>query len=110
MKYKNTLQRGSVRYLIFKEGKSFFGVALEFNIVVQGAQPEEAYFFLNEAVRGYLEAARKIKVRPMVLNQKPDTEYEKMWEEYQNRKLQEKYERIINHLPIVSAGWLELAK
>lgn len=110
MKYKNTLQRGSVRYLVFKERGSFFGVALEFNIVVEGTQPEEAFFFLNEAVRGYLEAARKVKVRPMVLNQKPDAEYEKMWEEYQGRKLQEKYERIINRLPIFSAGWLELAK
>ena len=109
-KYKNTLQKGSVRYLIFKDGDTFLGVALEFNIVVEGAHQIEALAFLHEAVQGYLEAASKWKVRPHILNQKPDPEYEKMWEEYQNRKLKEKYELIINRLPIFSAGWLELAR
>jgi len=69
MKYKNTLQKGSVRYLVFKDGTAFFGVALE-----------------------------------------PDPEYEKMWQEYQDRKRKEKYEHIINGLPIFSGGWMELAK
>ncbi|HEY4510157.1 MAG TPA: hypothetical protein VJC15_04225 [Candidatus Paceibacterota bacterium] len=110
MKYKNTLQKGSVRYLIFKDGDTFFGVALEFNIVVEGAHPTEAFFFLDEAVRGYIEAARKVKLRPHILNQKPDPTYEKMWQEYQDRKVKEKYERIINRLPIFNAGWLELAQ
>ena len=34
---------------------------------------------LFEALQGYVEAARKAKLRPMVLNQKADHEYEKMW-------------------------------
>lgn len=109
-KLKNTLHKGSVRYLIFKDGDTFFGAALEFNIVVEAAHQIEALAFLDEAVRGYLEAAKKYKVRPHILNQKPDPEYEKMWQDYQGRKLKEKYERIINRLPIFSAGWLELAR
>lgn len=110
MKHKNTLQQGSIRYLIFKEGDVFFGVALEFNIVIEAAHPMEALLLLNEAVQGYLESARKAKLRSYVLNQRPDEEYEKMWQEYQGRKLKEKYERIVNRLPIFSAGWLELAR
>jgi len=31
-------------------------------------------------IEGYIETARKIKSRPMPLNQKPDKEYEDMWQ------------------------------
>ena len=110
MSTKNTLQKGSVRYLVFKDGDIFFGVALEFNIVVEGAHPMEAMLLLNEAVVGYLESARKYKMRTHILNQKPDPEYEKMWQEYQDRKLKEKYEGIVWGLPIFSGGWMELAR
>ncbi len=110
MKYKNTLQKGSVRYLIFKDGDTFFGVALEFNIVVDGVHPAEVFLLLNEAVQGYIEAARKIKLRPHVLNQKADPEYERMWQVYWDRKLKERYERIVNRLPIFNAGRMELAQ
>lgn len=110
MNYRNTLQRGSVRYLVFRDRDIFFGVALEFNIVVEAAHPMEALLLLHEAAMGYLEAARKVKMRSSILNQKPDPEYEKMWGEYQNRKLKERYERVINDLPIFSGGWLELAR
>lgn len=110
MKHQNTLKKGSVRFLIFRDRESYFGVALEFNVMVEASNPEEAFIFLNEASHGYLEAARKTKLRPKVLNQKTDPEYEKMWQEYQDRKLKEKYEGIVNKLPIFSAGWLEMAK
>ena len=104
MKYKNTLKKGSVRFLIFRDGGTYFGVALEFNVMVEASSPQEAFIFLNEAANGYLEAARKVKVRPNILNQKTDPEYEKMWDEYQHRKLKEKYENMVNKLPIFSAG------
>lgn len=94
-KFKNTLQKGSVRYLVFKDEDIFFGIALEFNVLVEAATQIEALVLLNEATQGYLESARKIKLRPYVLNQKPDPEYEKMWQEYQDRKLKEKYERAL---------------
>ena len=109
MKYKNTLKKGSVRFLIFRDGESFFGVALEFNVTVEGANPQEAFLFLYEAASGYLEAARKAKLRPQVLNQKTDLEYEKMWQANQDAGLKEKYERIVNNLPIFSSGVLDLA-
>lgn len=95
--------------MVFKEGGSYFGAALEFNIMVEAANPQEAFLFLNEAASGYLESARKAKLRPHVLNQKPDAEYEKMWQAHQDAKLKEKYEKIVNNLPIFSSGRLELA-
>lgn len=110
VKYKNTLQRGNVRYLVFKDGGLFFGVALEFNLIVEGTDPTETLLLLNEAVAGYLESARKIKARPMILNQNPDPEYEKMWQNYQDLQLKKKHEKIVSTLPIFNAGWLELVK
>lgn len=77
--FTNTLQKGSVRYVVFKEQDTFFGVALEFNVVVEASSQIEAIVLLNEAIRGYLESARKSKLRPRVLNQVVDTEYEQMW-------------------------------
>jgi len=79
MKYRNTLQKGSVRNIIFREGKTWYGVALEFNIVEAGDDAQEVMILLEEAVRGYLASARKSKLNPIILNQKSDEEYEKLW-------------------------------
>lgn len=92
MKYKNTLKKGSVRYIIFKENKTWYGVALEFNIVEQGDNPEEVMTSLFEAIRGYIEAARKFKLRPMPLNQKSDQEYQNLWNNLKNGKIRRKEE------------------
>ena len=85
-KYKNTLQKGSVRYIVFKEGADWYAAGLEFNIVESGTTPQEAILLLFEALSGYVESAKKIKARPNILNQKPDSEYEQMWKDIQNKK------------------------
>lgn len=77
----NTLEKGRVRYVIFKEADGWYAAALEFNIVEHGDSYEEAWLMLFEAMKGYVDAARKIKARPNILNQKADAEYEKMWKE-----------------------------
>lgn len=85
---KNTLQRGSVRYIVFKDVDTWFAVGLEFNIVEEGSTPQEAQALLAEAIRGYIESARKAKIRvDAILNQKPDIEYEKMWRSLTNKEL-----------------------
>jgi predicted RNase H-like HicB family nuclease len=86
MKYKNTLQKGSVRFIIFRDGDNWYGVCLDFNIVEAGDTPQEATLLLSEAIEGYLESARKIKARPYILNQKPDPEYEEMWDKIEEKK------------------------
>lgn len=85
-KFKNTLQKGSVRCIIFKEGDAYYAVALDFNIVEAGDTPREVMLFLFEAIAGYVEAARKIKARRHILNQKTDPEYEEMWRRREEQK------------------------
>ena len=82
-KYKNTLQKGSIRYVVFKDGADWYAVGLEFNIVESGSTPQEAMLLLFEALRGYVESARKIKARPAILNQISDPEYEALWQKSQ---------------------------
>lgn len=84
-KFKNTLQKGEIRFIIFKEEDTWYGVALEFNIVEQGENPQDVLLRTLQAAEGYLESAKKIKARPHILNQDVDPEWESLW-----RKLEEK--------------------
>ena len=79
-KFKNTLQKGSVRYIVFKDRGKWYAVALEFNIVEAGEDPREVLVSLFEAIQGYVKSARKIKARPHILNQFPDSEYQLLWD------------------------------
>lgn len=83
---KNTLQKGSVRYIVFKEADVWYAVALEFNIVESGDDPREVLMLLFEAVGGYVCSARKFKARPAILNQKANNEYEQLWQALQKQK------------------------
>jgi hypothetical protein len=76
----NTVNKGSVRSIVFKDGDTWYGVALEFNIVESGEDAEIVKFNLDEAIQGYVESQNKIKgSRVSPLNQKADAEYEDMW-------------------------------
>lgn len=86
MRYKNTLKKGSVRCIIFKESGIWYGVALEFNIIEEGQDPIAVVASLDQAMQGYIETARKYKMRPFALNQKPDKEYEDLWNALKNNK------------------------
>ncbi|MBI2409990.1 hypothetical protein HYV30_03045 [Candidatus Kaiserbacteria bacterium] len=78
--HMNTSQKGSVRYMVFKDGGSWYAVGLEFNIVESADDPRIALNNLFDAIRGYVESLKKIKgARMAPLNQKPDTEYERLW-------------------------------
>jgi len=86
---ENTPKKGKYRWIVFKKGEEWIGAALEFNIVQVGDDPNLVYLELQEAVRGYIEAAQKIagfreKAITPVLNQKPDKEYETLWNQVQS--------------------------
>lgn len=85
-KFKNTLQKGSVRYIVFKEKRQWYAVALEFNIVEAGDDPREVLLALFEAIQGYVKSAGKINARPHILNQNADIEYESLWAALQGKK------------------------
>ena len=85
----NTVQKGSVRCIIFKneEDNSWYGVALEFNIIESGDDPDVVRFNLDEAIQGYVESQNKIKgSRVAPLNQKPISEYEELWNNLNSAK------------------------
>lgn len=76
----NTPTKGMFRHIVFKDGDTWYAVALEFNIVESSADPKLAYFNLLQAVEGYVQSAKKIRgSRYHFLNQKADQEYETMW-------------------------------
>lgn len=86
---ENTPRKGKYRWIVFKKGSQWVAAALEFNIVQIGDDPNVVYFELQEAVKGYIEAAQKIKgfrkkaVNP-ILNQEPEAEYEHLWNQAQS--------------------------
>ena len=76
----NTPTKGGFRYVVFKDGDTWYAVAMEFNIVESSDDPKLAFFNLLQAVDGYIESAKKIKgSRFQSLNQTADPEYEKLW-------------------------------
>lgn len=76
----NTTQKGAFRHIVFKDGDTWYAVALEFNIVESSDDAQLAYLQLVQAVIGYVESAKKIKGnRYAALNQKADKEYEGLW-------------------------------
>ena len=87
---KNTLQRGSVRCIVFRDGDEWYAAGLEFNIVESGSTPREAMLLLFEAMQGYLESAKKIKARPNILNQKAGAEYEDLWKNLEQKKIEQR--------------------
>lgn len=89
MKCKNTLKKGSVRFIVFKENDIWYGVGLEFNIVEEGDNPVAVMASLFQAIQGYVETARKLKMRPMPLNQKVDKEYEELWDKLEKVETRE---------------------
>lgn len=78
----NTPQKGSVRCIIFRDGDTWYGVALEFNIVESADDPVIAMVNLQEAIQGYVESLKKVKGLHdcSSLNQKSDEEYEALWQ------------------------------
>ena len=87
---KNTLKKGVIRNIIFKEDDTWYAVGLEFNIVTEGDTPEMAIFSFNEAIVGYLESLRNSKIGGIrteaILNQKADPEYEALWKTLEENK------------------------
>lgn len=87
----NTPEKGAVRCIIFKDGDTWYGVALEFNIVESADDPDVVQMNLNEAIRGYVESQKKIKgSRVAPLNQKADQEYENLWKNLNDKNIERK--------------------
>lgn len=83
----NTTRKGNFRYIVFREGNTWYAVALEFNIVESADEPRLALMSLFQAVSGYINSLKKIKgSRFTPLNQKPDPEYDSLWAKVTSRR------------------------
>jgi len=103
---KNTINTGITRTLIFKERRVWYGLALELNVMVDGDDPREVSLLLQEAITGFLISARKEKLPNMTVNQKPDKEYEILWNNLQKQKTKKP---IKSPFKIYSAGLMNLS-
>ena len=76
----NTTQKGAVRCIVFKDGDTWYGVALELNIVESADDADVVRYNLDEAIQGHVESQKKLKgTRVSPLNQKPEKEYTDLW-------------------------------
>lgn len=76
----NTPQKGKVRWIVFKDGDTWYVSCLEFNIVESGDDARIALINMFDAMTGYVESVAKIKgSRYHALNQITAEEYEKLW-------------------------------
>jgi len=83
----NTNKKGKFRHIVFRDGDTWYAVALEFNIVEASDDPKLAFLNLLQAVSGYVKSINKIKgSRLAPLNQKSDPEYESLWKKLTSPK------------------------
>lgn len=78
---KNTTEKGQVRCIIFREGDTWYGVALEFNLVIDADSKLEAFSRLDEGIKNYVDTVRTHHLRNNLLNQNTSSEYSKMWKD-----------------------------
>ncbi|MDO8659461.1 MAG: hypothetical protein Q7K54_02560 [Candidatus Parcubacteria bacterium] len=76
---KNTKDKGTVEFLVYKEGKTFVGVCLTFDIVEEGNNPEKLMESIQEAAQGHLKVVRTQNMSDDLLNRHAPKEY---WDIY----------------------------
>lgn len=84
-----------MRYIVYKDGDTWYAAGLDFNIVEASDDPRNALVNLFDALEGYVEAARKIRGGRVghLLNQKADPQYETLWRSLQSsRKVRSPYQ------------------
>ncbi len=90
MKTTNTKRKGVARTIIFKSGKTFKAVCLDFDIIEEAGTREVVEAQIKEAILGYIENIHKNKLDDKLLNRHTDKKYWDMYFEY--LKVLENYE------------------
>ena len=76
---RNTKGGGTMEFLVYKEGKTFVGVCLTFDIVEEGTNPEKLMESIQEAALGHLEVVQEEDMSDDLLNRYAPKEY---WDIY----------------------------
>lgn len=83
----NTKKSGIIEYIVYKEGDSYVGVCLTFDIVEEGSDPNKLVLSIQEAAKLHLKVVRDRNMTDELLNRYAE---EKYWKIYFNalKKLQ----------------------
>ncbi|HEY9583675.1 MAG TPA: hypothetical protein VJI66_01775 [Candidatus Paceibacterota bacterium] len=76
---KNTKEKGVIEFMVYKEGKTFVGVCLTFDIVEEGNDPHKLMESIKEAAQLHLEVVRELGWSDKLLNRYAPEEY---WKKY----------------------------
>ena len=99
----NTFEKGRVRTLVFNDGGNWYGVALEFNLVIDASTQEEATAMLQSCIRDYLSVAVETDNLDAI-NQTPDPEYLKLWKAEHSSPRRFKIRKPIRQVSVLSSG------
>ncbi|OHA19682.1 MAG: hypothetical protein A3C08_00410 [Candidatus Taylorbacteria bacterium RIFCSPHIGHO2_02_FULL_47_18] len=79
MRSKNTKEKGTMEFLVYKDGKTYVGVCLTLDIIEEGNDPATLMESIVEAAEGYLKVVRKLNMNDDLLNRHAPKEY---WDKY----------------------------
>ena len=100
----NKKTQGLARILIYRSGKKYIGVCLDFDIVEEANTKEEAVSQIKEATRGYVINVLKNNLDDDLLNRPAAENYWRKYREY-NRFIAAKNEgRVKKITPTVKAS------
>ena len=80
---KNTKQSGVMQFVVFCENDRFFGVCLDFNIIVDGLSAKEVQDRVINISYDHLNTVRKNDLDDSLLNRHAPKEYWEMYEKFQ---------------------------
>ena len=75
MRSKNTKEKGTMEFLVYKDGKTYVGVCLTLDIIEEGNDPATLMESIVEAAEGYLKVVRKLNMNDDLLNRHAPKEY-----------------------------------
>ena len=104
---RNTKRQGTMEFLVYKEGDTFVGVCLTFDIVEEGTDPIELMKSIKEAAMLHLKVVTEKNLSDDLLNRYAPQEY---WDRYFNamEKIKEPG-GIVNNFPVVSPYYHSMA-
>jgi len=87
LRHPNTKESGVIEYLVYKEGDSFVGVCLTFDIVEEGNDPDKLMLSIQEAAKLHLDVVRSKNMPDELLNRHTEEKYWKIYfEASENRQ------------------------
>jgi predicted RNase H-like HicB family nuclease len=78
-RHHNTKESGVIEYLVYKEGDSFVGVCLTFDIIEEGKDPDKLMLSIQEAAKLHLDVVRNKNMSDELLNRHTEEKYWKFY-------------------------------